>query len=108
MSASVVFMLLPFETAVIIGVFLLGLGNGPIYPNLIYLTPKHFGEKYSGSIVSSEIAAAYLGFTVAPPIFGYIAKINASVFPVYVAAWIVIFVAASIFFLKKTKYFKNI
>ena len=108
MTASVVLMMLPFESAVVLGVFLLGLGNGPIYPNLIYLTPKHFGEKYSGSVVSSEIAAAYLGFTVAPPIFGYIAKSAASTFPIYVGAWIVVFVAASFFFLKKTGYFKKI
>lgn len=109
MAASVVLMLLPVKSCVVVGMFLLGLGNGPVHPNIIHLTPRHFGEKYSGSVVSSEMAAAYLGITMAPPIFGLIAKnISTSVFPVYIGIWLLIFIASAFYFLKTTKYFKNI
>jgi len=90
--------------AAVAGLFLLGLGNGPIYPNIMHLTPRHFGEEYSGSIIGSQMATAYFGIMVAPPIFGAMAeKIGTAIFPWYIAVWTAIFIASAFFFLRKIK-----
>ena len=106
MVAGVLSMLVPLRLFATVGLFLVGLGNGPIYPNIMHLTPRHFGKDYSNSLVGSQMATAYLGITVAPPIFGFLAKwISASVFPIYLAVWSAVFIVATVFFLGKIKSF---
>jgi fucose permease len=58
----------------IAALFLVGLGNGPIYPNLVNLTPEHFGADVSASVIGSQMAVAYAGFMIAPPLFGAVAQ----------------------------------
>jgi fucose permease len=83
---------LPFSA---IGLFLVGLGNGSIYPNLIHLTPVNFGESVSQSIMGSQIATAYLGVMVAPPLFGLVSNLlGIQVFPWFL---IVLFVIMTVF-----------
>lgn len=66
------------------GLFLIGLGNGPMYPNLVHLTPSCFGEDISQSVISSQMAVAYVAFMVMPFIYGGIVKLfGLSSFPVY-------------------------
>lgn len=68
LAPAVVIMLLPLHGAVsVIGLFLIGLGNGSIYPNMIHLTPHNFGKEASQSIMGSQIAFAYIGVMLAPP-----------------------------------------
>ncbi len=97
-------MFVPHSTVAVVGLLLVGLGVGPIYPNLMYLTPKHFGQKHSASILGSQMAAAYSGFLIGPPMFGWFANaMGSSVLPAYILASNVIFVAAAYFFLRKVK-----
>ncbi len=104
MLLSVILMLTPYKWAVISGIFLLGLGNGPVHPNVIHLTPKYFGKSHSGEIVSSEMAMAYLGITIGPPIFGFLANsITTALFPVYIGGWILMFALSLYFFFKKVQ-----
>ena len=68
----------------IVGFFLVGLGNGPIYPTMIQLTPIHFGSKISGSIIGAQVGFTYLGFMAGPAIFGYLAQhISTNLLPCY-------------------------
>ena len=68
LAPAVAVMLLPMHGAVsVIGLFLIGLGNGSIYPNMIHLTPHNFGKEVSQSIMGSQIAFAYIGVMLAPP-----------------------------------------
>ena len=72
----------------------------------MHLTPRNFGKEYSNSVVGSQMATAYFGIMIAPPIFGLLARwINASIFPIYIAVWSVIFIIATVFFLRKIKDF---
>ena len=41
-----------------LGLFMIGLGNGPLYPNMVHLTPKRFGTKLSQAVMGSQMAAA--------------------------------------------------
>ena len=107
MMAGVVCMFIPVKALAIAGLFLVGFGNGPVYPNIMHLTPENFGKAHSNSLVGSQMATAYFGIMIAPPIFGLLAKwISASVFPIYIALWGVVFIIATVLFTKKIKSFK--
>lgn len=106
MLVGVAAMFIPVKALAIAGLFLVGFGNGPVYPNIMHLTPRNFGKEYSNSVVGSQMATAYFGIMIAPPIFGLLARwINASIFPIYIAVWSVIFIIATVFFLRKIKDF---
>ena len=68
----------------LIGLVLIGLGCAPIYPCIIHSTPEHFGTENSQAMVGVQMASAYLGNCIMPPLFGLIAgHIGISLFPVY-------------------------
>ena len=99
MMAGALIMFIKSPIFAVAALFLIGLGNGPVYPNIMHLTPKHFGKEYSNSLVGSQMATAYLGIMIAPPIFGFLAKwISAGVFPIYICVWGAAFIAASLLF----------
>lgn len=56
------------------GLFLVGFGNGPLYPNLLHLIPTLFGAGDSQSIMAVQMACGYVGVFAAPIIFGYLAQ----------------------------------
>ncbi len=66
------------------GLVLIGLGCAPIYPCIIHSTPKHFGADKSQAIIGVQMASAYVGTTLMPPVFGLIANhISVALLPVY-------------------------
>ena len=78
-------MLLPFgDMLSLAGLILVGLGCAPIYPCIIHSTPEHFGADKSQAIIGVQMACAYVGTCVMPPIFGLIANhISVALLPVY-------------------------
>ena len=83
---GVAVMLLPLGTVgAMAGLLLIGLGCAPIYPCVIHSTPDHFGEENSQAIIGVQMAAAYTGVCLMPPIFGILANhISVSLLPMYV------------------------
>ena len=77
--------LLPFgESAAFLGLILVGLGCAPIYPCIIHSTPQHFGADRSQAMIGVQMASAYVGTCLMPPVFGLLANhISVSLFPVY-------------------------
>ena len=72
---GVTVMLLPLgETAAIAGLLLVGLGCAPIYPCVIHSTPAHFGEENSQAIIGVQMASAYTGTLLMPPVYGILAN----------------------------------
>lgn len=86
MLLGVAVMLLPFGTVgAMAGLLLIGLGCAPIYPCVIHSTPDHFGEENSQAIIGVQMAAAYTGVCLMPPLFGILANhISVSLLPLYV------------------------
>lgn len=80
--------LLPLgEYAALAGLILIGLGCAPIYPCIIHSTPDHFGADKSQAIIGVQMASAYVGTCLMPPLFGLIANhITVSLFPFYLLA----------------------
>lgn len=83
--AAIVILLLPLPMAFsAAALFLIGLGNGPLFPNLAYLTPQNFGTELSQSAMGVQMAAANLGILFMPPLFGFLAQLfGLSLFPIY-------------------------
>ena len=94
LAPAIVIMLLPLDNIfAVIGLFLIGLGNGSIYPNMIHLTPHNFGKEVSQSIMGSQIAFAYIGVMLAPPMVSLISGVfGIKVYPVLLAVLYVVMV----------------
>ncbi len=78
-------MLLPLgKGASIAGLILIGLGCAPIYPCVIHSTPAHFGAEHSQALIGVQMASAYIGNCLMPPLFGLIANhIHVALLPMY-------------------------
>ena len=74
LGAGILLLFMPFLTTSVIGFFLIGFGNGPLFPNLNYLTPENFGENISQNIMGIQMAASYLGIMLAPAVFGILGQ----------------------------------
>ena len=83
--AAVVSLFLPLPFAFCsVSLFFIGLGNGPIFPNMLHLTPELFGKDLSQAVIGTEMATSYIGVLLAPALFGLIAQnVTAALFPVY-------------------------
>ena len=61
-----------------------GLGCAPINPGIIHATPSHFGTDRSQAIIGVQMASAYVGNCLMPPLFGVIANhTTIALFPYY-------------------------
>lgn len=91
MLSGIVLLFLPFGSVItLLGFLLIGLGCAPVYPSIIHSTPEHFGVDKSQAMIGVQMASAYVGTCIMPPIFGFLANhISVSVFPVYLLAILV-------------------
>ena len=83
--AALVLVILPLPApAAGVGLFLIGAGNGPVFPNMLHLTPETFGKEISQSVMGAQMAVSYIGILLAPALFGLIAQaISAALLPYY-------------------------
>ena len=87
-GCGIVVLLLPLGAAAsLVGFTLIGLGCAPVYPCIIHSTPAHFGAEQSQAIIGIQMASAYVGTCLMPPVFGLIANyITVKLLPVYLLA----------------------
>ena len=72
------------------GFALMGLGCAPIFPNLIQSTPEYFGRAHSQSVIGLQVASAYIGSTVMPPLFGVVAtRVGYDLLPVFLGVLLI-------------------
>lgn len=68
----------------LLGFILVGIGCAPVYPCLIHSTPEHFGADKSQAVIGVQMASAYVGTCLMPPVFGFIANhISIVLLPVF-------------------------
>ena len=91
---GVIILFLPFgQIAALIGFVLIGLGCAPIYPCIIHSTPDHFGADKSQAVIGVQMACAYVGTCLMPPLFGMIANhISIYLLPVYLLVFLVLMI----------------
>lgn len=82
------------ELGALLGLGLLGLGNAPVYPAIIHATPANFGAENSQGIIGMQMASAYVGSTLMPPLFGLIAnRAGLGWMPLFLAVLILLMIA---------------
>lgn len=104
-AIATVMLLLPLGKYVTLaGLLLIGLGCAPIYPSIMHSTPEYFGKENSSALIGVQMASAYTGFCLMPPVFGFIAdKVGVSIFPVTVGCLLVLLFAMHERLLKQVK-----
>ena len=103
-ALGVITMLLPLGKNVsLVGLIMIGLGCAPIYPCIIHSTPSHFGADKSQAIIGVQMASAYVGTCIMPPIFGLIASyITVALLPVFLLIILILMVVMHELLTKKT------
>lgn len=67
------------------GFMIIGFGLAPIFPCMLHETPIRFGKKHSQTIMGYQMAMAYTGSTLMPPILGFLAAYTTmGIFPFYI------------------------
>ena len=89
-AVGVVILLFPLSSTVsLVGFVMIGLGCAPVYPSLIHSTPAHFGADKSQAIIGIQMASAYVGTCLMPPLFGFLAQhITVALLPYYLAVFL--------------------
>ena len=102
--AGIAAMILPGSSILAMaGLILIGLGCAPIYPCVIHSTPAHFGADKSQAIIGVQMAFAYIGTMLMPPLFGMIARgISVALLPFYLFAILVVMIIMHELLTKKT------
>lgn len=78
-------------TTALLGLIIIGLGCAPIYPCFIHSTPSRFGVERSQAIIGVQMASAYVGTCLMPPLFGFLGShITMWLFPVYLLAILIL------------------
>jgi len=73
------------------GFVVIGTGMGPVYPAIQHMAPANFGKKYSAAVIGLQMAAAYVGSTFMPMIFGLLQqKIGIAIMPTYLLIFAII------------------
>ena len=82
----------------LVGLVTIGLGCAPIFPSIIHSTPKNFGKENSGALVGVQMASAYTGSALTPPLFGFLASfLGLGIFPVFLLMFaVILFVLTSL------------
>lgn len=95
---GIILMCLQFGHQVaLVGLVTIGLGCAPIYPCIIHSTPTNFGADKSQAVIGVQMASAYVGNLLMPPLFGIIANhISVRLFPVYLLLILIVMVVMHI------------
>ncbi len=80
-----------------IALFIIGVGNGAYFPNMIHLTPENFGRELSQSVIGTQMGSAYLGIMIMPPLFGLAAQhISTDLFAPILTAMLAVMIWATV------------
>ena len=70
---GMILLALPLGKISILGLLLIGIGFGPIFPSILHSVPDRFGKEYSADITGFHMGGAYgIGFAV-QLVFGFVA-----------------------------------
>ena len=90
---GIIMVFLPVENYMVAatGFVIIGTGMGPVYPAIQHMAPANFGKKYSAAVIGLQMAAAYVGSTFMPMIFGLLQqKIGIAIMPTYLLIFAII------------------
>lgn len=78
-----------------VALFLLGFGNGPLFPNFNFLTPENFGEELSPAIIGTQIAVSSFAVMTMPVLCSVLGELfGMGIFPVFLVVFFIIMLVA--------------
>ena len=84
---------LPFTLT---GFLLVGFGCAPLFPCMLHETPDRFGAANALAVMGFQMAVAYIGATLLPPVFGFLASVTTmDALPVFLLGYVGLLIAAS-------------
>jgi fucose permease len=91
-TVGVLMLCIPLHsTFALIGFIVIGLGCAPIYPCIIHMTPDVFGKDKSQAMIGVQMAFAYIGFLLIPPLFGIIVEhLSVALLPIYIGVFLLL------------------
>ena len=101
---AIILTLFKNPTLATVGLFLIGLGNGPVFPNMTHLTPVHMGRDISQSFIGLQGAVAYCSILISPILFGLLAeKLSTDFFSIFQIVALIITIISTFMMLKHSK-----
>lgn len=95
--ALVVLLLSRNEYFSAVAFFLVGFGNGPLFPNVNFLVPEMFGEAVSPSVMGALMAVGSVSMMSFPVLGGFLGQaFGVWVFPVVMMVFYLIMIAATV------------
>jgi len=71
---GILILFLPIGRMALVGLFLIGIGYGPVFPSVLHSVPAKFGTEYSADITGYHMGGAYaIGFGV-QLVYGFVAS----------------------------------
>ena len=94
MGAALILLCLPVGGSLSgAALFLVGLGNGPLFPNFNYLTPENFGEELSPSVIGTQMAVSSVAIMTTPVLCSILGQVfGMGIFPFYLLVFFVLMV----------------
>ena len=72
-AVGMIVLILPIGKTALIGMFLIGMGYGPVFPSVLHSVPARFGSGYSADITGYHMGGAYATGFAFQLIYGYLA-----------------------------------
>ena len=103
LGVAMALLLLPLpDFMMIAALFLIGMGNSPLFPNFTYLAPINFGTDISQSVIGTQMAASNTGFMLAPILGSLLGQVfGMGMFPLFLTV-LYVFLIMGIVSIQKT------
>ncbi len=100
---------LPLPTVVgAIALCFIGFGIGPVYPNLVHLTPKTFGVERAQAVLGLQQSFACVGILIAPWLFGVLAQaFSTALLPLFLSVAFLLYAGSFFLLMARVKREKN-
>lgn len=90
-----------------VGLFMIGLGNGPVFPNMTHLTPVHMGRDISQSFIGLQGAVSYGSILCSPILFGLLAqRLSTDIFSIFQIIAVITTIASTLVMIKYSQRIK--
>lgn len=94
--AGIALLLTPLDGLLPAACLLVGLGFAPVYPSMLHRTPVIFGQQASQSVMGIQMAFAYIGSTLMPPLAGALTHLTGMGFlPLFVLGLVAVLLILS-------------
>lgn len=94
----------PSASMAVAALFLIALGNSPMFPNFTYLTPIRFGKERSASIMGTQFAVSNIAYMAMPVVCSLLGQaFGMWVFPWFILLAFVALLLSSLLFKQRTE-----